>query len=162
MFILKYSRSILQCFPSLCTPVQLCAVDQVKILLWLSTLPWMWFFLSIFWLMPAVGQGGGRTGVKCRSWWHFEVWFYLLGSVRPSRTHVHHVYLCTWNVHVFYKLQNWSIWGGALHWGLKWQVWDALCLGYFLLEFRCCMLRLKIDIFLLALYILLMDAWYNL
>lgn len=31
-------------------------------------------------------------------------------------------------------------------------------LGYFLLEFRCCMLRLKIDTFLLALYILLMDA----
>lgn len=45
--------------------------------------------------------------------------------------------------------------------------WKGKCemlfhLGYFLLEFRCCMLRLKIDIFLLALYILLMDAWYNL
>lgn len=31
-------------------------------------------------------------------------------------------------------------------------------LDYFLLGFRCCMLRLTIDIFLLALYILLMDA----
>lgn len=70
MFILKYSRTILQCPPSLCVPVQLFAVDQINIFLYLETtgfLPPYTFCFESLGLMPALGQGGGRDGVQCVS-----------------------------------------------------------------------------------------------
>lgn len=128
-----------------------------------STLTWVCCFEYL------LNNANSRTGRRKGQGWNAEaddtlkhnvvICLGLSGPAGPmlaACTFVLGMLMCSIN----YKTKTFEEEHFIADWNVKCEILFSLC--YFLLEFRCCMLRLKIGIFLLALYILLMDAWYNL